>query len=174
MARRLGVVCAGILLFTGAGCSSDSFMLAFTRASPQQLVVAGSVVEVSSRIKDVFRSRRLPLVTKLQGDDLRMAGVTKAGKVFCLHLRQDKGEAGERTKILVQWDREADEEVWKKVLQPLAALGRPEFPTSAKVASLFSRSCLNSCSLPGRASRKKSSGSRLLRIPRGLTQPWTR
>jgi hypothetical protein len=121
MTHRMGVVCAGILLMAGAGCSSDSLMVAFTRAKPQKLNAEGSVVEVSYRIKDACADAGVALVTKLVGDDLRMAGVTKAGKVFCLHLRKDKAETGESTLIEMQWDREADEEFWRKVLLPMAA-----------------------------------------------------
>ena len=54
------------------------------------------------------------------GQDVRLAGVTKSGKKFTLFLKRRKTEAGESTVITVDWAEEADEQFWLTVLDLMA------------------------------------------------------
>jgi hypothetical protein len=129
MSRRVGAVCAGLLLAAVAGCSFDSFLVPFGGPRLRHQVVAGPVGEVADRLEAALSEAGIPVLTKQHGRELRVAGMTKAGKVFCVHLSQENGEGEERTRITVQWDRDVDEEFWWKVVEPLALpTGEPSAP----------------------------------------------
>ena len=120
MAHRLGISCAGLLLIAVVGCSPDSFLVPFGRASEQQLVCPGSVIQVSTRLQEALAGAGVSVVTKYVEEDLRLAGVTKQGKVFCFHLRREKGAGADKTLIRLQWDKDADETFWRTIVLPLA------------------------------------------------------
>jgi len=87
-----------------------------------QLVVAGTRSQVSSRIQDALVDAGIPVFEKRQGSDVTLTGQTGSHKVFTLILRREKleeGEKHEKTRVLVKWDREADEEFWRLVVQAL-------------------------------------------------------
>jgi hypothetical protein len=128
MARCLGGMCAGVFLVAVAGCAGDSFLVSFSRASPQHLVVPGDVVGVSLRLKEALSGAGISVQEKSVGDDMRIAGLTKGGKVFCIHLRQDTQEGAIRVKVTLQWDKEADENFWQTIVRPLA-------PPDTKIAT---------------------------------------
>jgi len=116
------VVCAAVLLLTAAGCSLDAFRLSSPSPAGEQLVVAGTRSQVSSRIQEALADAGIPVLEKRQGSDVTFTGLTRARKVFTLILRHEKleeGEKHEKTRILVKWDREADEEFWSLVVQAL-------------------------------------------------------
>jgi hypothetical protein len=120
MCRRVGVVCAAVSLVVLAGCSLPSLRAPFGGPRKQQIVVAGPVVEVSGRLQEALSEAGISVLTKFQGGDLRMAGMTKTGKVFCFHLYPAESEGKEKTRILLEWDRGGeDESLWRTVVQPL-------------------------------------------------------
>jgi len=121
----MGVVCAGVLLLA-IGCSPDLLRVPFLGPARPQLVVAGSVVEVSCRLQEALTDAGISVKSKLQGDDLRLAGQTKTGKVFCFHLRKEQTPGTPKTRIILQWDREPDEDFWRTIVQPLSLAMRAE------------------------------------------------
>jgi hypothetical protein len=115
MSRSLAVV--GVLLLASAGCSLTPLLA----PHPEQQVVAAPLDRVATRIQDGLSEAGVPVLTKRVGAEVRLAGMTKSGKVFCLHLYAKKVEGAEKTLVRVQWDREADEPFWQTVLRISAA-----------------------------------------------------
>lgn len=120
MSRQVRMVCASVLLLVTAGCLSDSLRASFGCPPRQQMVVVGSVKVVASRLQDALTDAGIVVFRNQVGEDLRLAGMTKEKKVFCFHLSQEKGEGKEKTQITLQWDRQADEDLWRTVVLPLA------------------------------------------------------
>ena len=124
MSRRLGVVCAAGLLLAAAGCSLGSFLVSATGSDGKQQVVSGSVDEVSARLQASLSHIGVSATATRQGEDVRLAGVTRAGTKFTLVLKRQKTAAGERTAVTVEWEKEADEQLWLAVVDLLAATAR--------------------------------------------------
>lgn len=125
MSRFMGVGCIIALLLV-AGCSPDLLRVPFLGQARPQRIVTGSVVEVSCRLQEALSGAGISVLSKLQGDDLRLAGQTKTGKVFCFHLRKEQTPGAQKTRIILQWDREPDEDFWRTIVQPLAVTVRAE------------------------------------------------
>jgi len=119
MARRLGIVCAGVLLVAVAGCTLDSFLVQGQGPS-QKLVVAAPVNVVHECLQQMLADAGIAVRTNLVGEDHRTVGQTRTGKIFCFHLRPEKGEGAEKTRLTLVWDKEVDEEFWRTVVQALA------------------------------------------------------
>jgi hypothetical protein len=120
MARRLGMICAGVLLVAVAGCTLDSFLVPGSAGPAQKLVVAAPVKVVDKCLQQVLADAGIAVRTKLVGDDYRTVGQTRTGKIFCFHLKQEKGEGAEKTQLTLIWDKEVDEEFWRTIVQALA------------------------------------------------------
>jgi hypothetical protein len=118
------MVCFGVLL-VAAGCSPDSFLVPFAGTGGQQVMVEGSVDLVEARLQDALSDAGATALPKRKGQDLCLIGMTRSRKVFTLVLSREKAEGSDKTRVRVQWDREADEEFWRKVVQPLAAPAHP-------------------------------------------------
>jgi hypothetical protein len=123
MSRSLAVV--GVLLLASAGCSLTPFLA----PSPDQQVVSDSLERVAARIQDGLSEAGVPVLSKRVGTEVRLAGMTKSGKVFCLHLYAKKVEGADKTLVRVRWDREADEPFWQSVLRIMTA--GPDSPSEA-------------------------------------------
>jgi hypothetical protein len=120
MCRRVGGIIAGALLIAVAGCSAGSFLLALPGANGKQQVVAGSVDQVSANLQAALGRVGVSATASRQGEDVRLAGVTKTGKQFYLVLKRKQTDAGERTAISVEWLDGADEQFWLSVVQLLS------------------------------------------------------
>jgi hypothetical protein len=120
MSRSLGLAGAGVLLLAVAGCSLDSFVAPFPGAPNRQQVVADKLERVSARLEEGLSDAGVSVLTKRVGPEMRLAGMTKSGKVFCLHLYAEKAGGADRTLVRVKWDREADEAFWQLVLSLVA------------------------------------------------------
>ena len=124
MTRRIGVVCAAALLLAATGCSLGSFLVSATGPDGKPQVVAGSVDEVSARLQAALGHVGVVVTADRQGEDMRLAGVTRTGKKFVLLLKRQKAGNVERTAIAVQWEKEADEAFWLAVVDLLATTVR--------------------------------------------------
>jgi hypothetical protein len=123
MSRCLGVAIAGVLLSAVAGCTLDSFLVPSAVVYGPKVVVAGSVTQVCAKLQDGLSDAGIMVQMNRVGSDLRLAGRTKSGTVFCLHLyeKKDKEAGGPKTLVRMQWDRGGDEEFWQMVVKMAAA-----------------------------------------------------
>jgi hypothetical protein len=120
MSRYLGITSAAVLILAVIGCSLDSFLIAPTGLTGQKQVVAGSVAQVSAKLEEGFSEAGISVLTKQVGTEIRLAGQTKSGKIFCVHLYGEKVEGKDKTLVRVKWDRDADDEFWRMVLKLVA------------------------------------------------------
>jgi hypothetical protein len=121
MTRSLGLACAGVLLLAAAGCGPGAFLAPFPFTSNRQQVVDDKMEQVSARLQAGLSDAGVAVLTKRVGPEMRLAGQTKSGKVFCLHLYAQKVDGADRTLVRVKWDREPDEAFWEQVLSLVAA-----------------------------------------------------
>ncbi len=121
MFRSLGLAGAGVLLLAAVGCGPGAFLAPFPGTSHRQQVVADKLERVSARLQEGLSDAGVSVLTKRVGPEMRLAGQTKSGKVFCLHLYAEKEGGTDRTLVRVKWDREADEAFWQLVCQLVAA-----------------------------------------------------
>lgn len=120
MSRSMGMAFAASLLIVAAGCSAASFFLSDIRSGGKQQVVSGSVDDVSAHLQAALGNVGIIVAATPDGDDLRLAGVTKGGKRFVLLLKREKTSSGESTAISVDWEKDADEQFWLSVVEILA------------------------------------------------------
>jgi len=123
MFRCVGLAGAGVLLLAVMGCSPGAFLAPFPFTSNRQEVVADKLERVSARLEEGLREAGVSVLTKRVGPEMRLAGQTKSGKVFCLHLYAEKEGGADRTLVRVKWDREADEAFWQMVVSLVAPPG---------------------------------------------------
>ena len=123
MSRFLGLAGAGVLLLAAVGCSPGAFLAPFPGTFNRQQVIADKLERVSARLEEGLSDAGVSVLTKRVGPEMRLAGQTKSGKVFCLHLYADKKDGEDRTLVRVKWDREADEAFWQLVLGLVAVPG---------------------------------------------------
>jgi hypothetical protein len=121
MFRRMGVVFASTLLVAAAGCSGGSFLLSSLSPGGKQQVVSGSVDQVSTHLQGALSNAGFLVAATKDGQDVRLAGVTKSGKRFTLFLKRRQTDAGESTVVSIDWAADADEPFWLTVLELLAA-----------------------------------------------------
>jgi hypothetical protein len=119
MSGRPGLLCAGALLLTLAGCFGGSFLGSGRLSGPKQ-VVAAPLGPTAELLEAGLNDRGVTVLTKRLDGEVRLAGQTKAGKVFCLDVKHEKGNK-EKTVVSVRWDREADGAFWNMVVEILTA-----------------------------------------------------
>jgi hypothetical protein len=124
MSGRIGVSCAAALLLAVAGCMPS--FLALTAAPRQKHLVAAPVGTVAAMLETGLNEAGVSVLTKRINGEVRLAGQTETGKIFCLYVRPEKGEGGAQTAVVVRWDREADEAFWHSVVEMLTAATREE------------------------------------------------
>src|SRR5579872_5214381 len=117
MSRSLGAATAGVLLLVVGGCSLDSFMTPFAGAPDPRQVVAAPLEQVAARLEEGLSEAGVPVVKKPAGREVRLAGITKSRKVFCLHLYAEKAGDADQTLVRVKWGSGADEPFWQLVLE---------------------------------------------------------
>jgi hypothetical protein len=124
MSRGVGALCAGALLLA-AGCTLDSFLVPLgAAAQPRVLVVNGGMEQTETLLFDaLFAAHIQPWPPVTRGNERRIAAQSKAGHVFCIHLTRENGSE-DKTRVLVQWDRAADEELWQLVVKALTGPDR--------------------------------------------------
>jgi hypothetical protein len=118
MSRPVIVVCAGALLFA-TGCSSLSFLLSGMSPGGKQQIVTGSVDQVSANLQATLGRAGIAVAATSQGQDVRIAGITKSGRKFALLLKRQQTETGEKTLVSIEWEADADEQFWPAVVELL-------------------------------------------------------
>jgi hypothetical protein len=114
------MVGAGLLLVAAAGCTTGSFLVSWPGLGGKQQIVSGSVDQVSAKLRAALGNVGISVTANQEGDNVRLAGTTKSGKKFSLLLKQQYAGGGPRTAIVIDWEGEADEELWINILQWMA------------------------------------------------------
>jgi hypothetical protein len=120
MLRSLAVF--AVVLLSAVGCSSTAFLLNLGSWGGPQLQADGSVNEVMVVLQARLADADISVVTKSEDSQVRLVGITPAGKAFCLVLRPDHSARRKKTVIRVEGDAAGDEMLWRLVR---AALERP-------------------------------------------------
>jgi hypothetical protein len=94
-------------------------LIGLTGPGGKQQVVAGSVDQVSANLQAALGRIGVAATSTRDGQDVRIAGSTRSGRKFALLLRRQKTDAGERTAVAIEWEKDADEQFWLTVVQLL-------------------------------------------------------
>ena len=119
MSRCFGWTWSAVLLLAVAGCTLDEFILPQMVVSGPKQVVTGSTSQVVARLQDGLSEAGIVVQPKQVGGDYRLAGISKSGTVFCLHVVEKKVAGGSKTLVRVQWDHGGDDELWKLICRIL-------------------------------------------------------
>jgi hypothetical protein len=122
MSRLLRRESAGVLVLVVAGCTFDSFLTPLTGSLIQKQAVSCSLAQVSAKLEEGLSEAGIAVLAKQLGSEIRLAGRTKSGKVFCLYLYGQKVAGADKTLVHIKWGQEADEPFWQMVLGLLATL----------------------------------------------------
>ena len=129
---RPWMLCAGLVLLAMVGCVNDSFLAHPFSSGRYRQVVDGAPGPVSAALEEGFSGVGLTMFAKRQGEEIRLAGQTKSGQVFCVYVRPGRAAAASANSVVtVKWDNQPDEELWKSILGWLATCA-PEEDKSTK------------------------------------------
>jgi hypothetical protein len=121
MSRSIALTCAAVLLCALAGCSLHSLLMPGHDDGRHVKVVAGGIKEVAAMLQTGLEQAGIavPLdhVKRIDGE-IRIAAQAKSGQVFCLDIKPDAGR-NDQSIVTVRWDRKADEDLWKTVIDIL-------------------------------------------------------
>jgi hypothetical protein len=120
MSRRMGMVCAALLCAT-VGCVGNSLLAPWFAARGYKQVVAEPCNTVEVILETGLHERGIKVLTKRDRGEIRMAGQTKSGKVFCFYLTPQRTEKEDKTLVWLCWDRDADEQFQQTVIAILNA-----------------------------------------------------
>jgi hypothetical protein len=134
VSRCLGLSRVAALLCV-LGCSHDGFLVPSTGPERSELVVAGSVTYVSGTLVDGLCDAGIAVVAKRDGRNERLVGITKSGKVFCVHLRPETAASSKSTVVSVEWGQDPDEQFWRTFTRLLGSM-RETLATHREDASL--------------------------------------
>ncbi len=109
MLRSLGILCAGALLISAAGCTLDSFFLSFSGSSNRQEQIATmSVDQTAAVLQAKMHSFNITLASSRIGEEIHLKGLTKSGKSFEFILQRQKSDTGDRTIVAFEGDKETE------------------------------------------------------------------
>ena len=129
---RSVMLCASLVLIATVGCVNDSFLAHFSGTARYRQVVDGTPGLVSTVLEEGFNGVGVTMFVKRQGEEIRLAGQTKSGQVFCVYVRPGRAAAASANSVVtVKWDNQPDEELWKSILGWLATCA-PEEDKSTK------------------------------------------
>jgi hypothetical protein len=135
MSCRTVIFCAAALVCVAAGCVNNSFLAPGHSVQKERWLVnepfttSAAVLETGLRdacVKNTLLSKRV------QGE-VRIAGQTKSGKVFCLYVRPAKNDL-EKAVVTLRWDREADPVFRKCVLDLLTPPAKDDEESTTRPA----------------------------------------
>ena len=118
---RTGMLCAGLVLLAAVGCFNDSFLAYPLGTAKYRRVVDGTPSLVSAVLEEGFGGIGITMFTKRHGEEIRLAGQTKTGQVFCVYVRPGKEVTSTKSVVTVKWDSQPDEQLWGSVVGWLAA-----------------------------------------------------
>ena len=128
---RPGMVCAGLVLLAMVGCVNESFLTPFTATTKYRQVADGTPSVVANALEAGFGGVGITMFSKRHGEEVRLAGQTKSGDVFCVYVRPADEAGGKRSVVTVKWDRSPDEPLWASMVQWLTT-SAPEENASPK------------------------------------------
>jgi hypothetical protein len=120
------MVCAGVVLLALGGCSPHSFLTLDSPPTRYKQVVPGRVDSVAAMLETGLQQDGIRVLSKRLDGEVRLAGQAQSGKIFCLDLKREQIEGAEKTAVTVRWDREADEQLWRTVVEILAVADQDE------------------------------------------------
>jgi hypothetical protein len=85
-------------------------------------VVAGSLEAVSQSTQDLLKALDVSATATQQGDDARIAGVTRTGAKFAFVLHRVKTSTGETTRVHIDWEKNDDAKANPAIVNVLADL----------------------------------------------------
>jgi hypothetical protein len=124
MSHRAAMVCGGAFLCAAIGCvpafltPHEARGYKYVSALPPGQVAA--ILEVG--LGDAGMKQG-PL-KKTYGNETRVVGQAKSGKVFCIYLRGQPG-VRETTTVSVHWDDGTDDGLWQTIVGLLEPYGSP-------------------------------------------------
>jgi hypothetical protein len=132
----MALVCAASLVCVVAGCVSQSFLAPWGSAPTERWLVNEYYGSVGAALETGLTDQGIHVVPKRLADEVRLAGQTKSGKVFCLYIKPSKDDR-EKATVALRWDREADEVFRKMVVELLKppAKDSETMPTTAEANS---------------------------------------
>ena len=110
---------ASLVLIAAGGCIHDSFLNFATNKARYTRVVDGAPGLVSTMVEEGFSSAGVTVLLKRHEHEIRLAGQTKSGQVFCVYIRPDKASPSSKSTVTIKWDRQSDEQLWDSVLERL-------------------------------------------------------
>jgi hypothetical protein len=125
MSGRLAVLCAGLPLLAAVGCVQPAFWPLATATGPRQ-VVAAPHDKVAATLEAGLGEAGVTVLVKRLDGEVRLAGQTRSGKVFCLYVKRAKTAHGDETAVTAHWDCEPDEKLWGTVVDLLATCAAQE------------------------------------------------
>jgi hypothetical protein len=103
----MAMVCAAALVCVVAGCVNNSFLAPWSAAPRERWLVNEPFGTVAAVLDTGLRDNGIQLMSKHVPGEVRLAGQTKSGKVFCLYVKAAKDDR-EKAIVSLRWDREAD------------------------------------------------------------------
>jgi hypothetical protein len=114
----MAMVCAAALVCVAAGCVSQSFLAPWGSAPLERWVVNEYYGSLGAALETGLSDQGIRIVPKRLADEVRLAGQTRSGKVFCLYIKPAPDDR-EKATVALRWDREADEVFRKMVVELL-------------------------------------------------------
>jgi hypothetical protein len=109
-ALLFAVGCLQSFLVPGAGCKQ---------------VVPGPAASVAANLESGLSEAGIQVLSKSYPDEIRLAGKTKSGKVFCLYVRRPKTKDAQ-SEVTIYWDHGEEPGFWQTVVGILTAPVRDE------------------------------------------------
>jgi hypothetical protein len=117
---RPALLCAGLVVLAASGCVGEALLAPFSTQTQFTRVADASPGVVSAVLQEGFGGVGLTMFVKRHGEEIRLAGQTKAGDVVCVYVRPGKDAGNKRSLVTVKWDRQPDEQLWKSIVEWLS------------------------------------------------------
>jgi hypothetical protein len=115
------MVCVAMLLGGLSGCTLNATNLnLFAASTDSEQIVAGSLESVSTSAEDSLRQMGVFVNKSRDGESVRLRSSTKDGKQFNLVFTNVKRPNGDRTRIRIEWDSQADTNFWLQLVEVVA------------------------------------------------------